>query len=283
MIVNMNDVVGNDDILFLSLDALRYDVANEAYLEGNLPNLCRVLGWEKRHSPGNYTYAAHHSIFGGFFPTNLEYQKLEKREWLFANKKVGFKQKGDKNTFLYEGSSLVEGLERVGYRTICIGGVIFFSKIGGIYNVLPDMFQESYWNPKFAVTNPKSAREQVDFAINLLKKIDTDQRVFMFINFSAMHAPNYFYLDQYKPKRESEVSLKRNNLADYLDCVESQKAALKYVDQCLAPLFECMKKRNKTFCIALSDHGTCYGEDGFKGHHIGHEVVWTIPYKHFFL
>lgn len=282
MEVNMNEVVGKDDILFLSLDTLRYDVANDEYLKGNLPNLCKDGPWEKRHSPGNYTYSSHHSFFIGFFPSPIDYKPLNEREWLFLTKKTGLKSKGDGNTFLYEGSTFIEGLEKVGYRTICIGGVVFFSKIGGVYDVFPNMFQESYWNPRFGVTNPKSAEEQVKLAIKLLEKIDKNERVFLFINLSAMHGPNYFYLDKYKSE-DKKFNSNKNILASKLDCVESQGAALRYVDKCLEPLFEAMRKRNRTFCLAMSDHGTCYGEDGYEGHNLSHEITWNVPYKHFFL
>lgn len=281
MKVNMNEVVGKDDILFLSLDTLRYDAAEEEYLAGNLPNLCRDGGWEKRHTTGNYTYSAHHSFFIGFLPTPVNYQPLHEREWLFLTNKTGLRQNnGNSNTFLFEGTHIMEGLEKVGYKTICIGGVVFFSKIGGIYDVFPNMFQESYWNPKLGVTNPKSAEEQVRLAIKLLEEIDSSQRVFLFINISAIHGPNYYYLDKYK---NSQHQSNKNRIASKLDCVESQRQALKYVDQCLAPLFDCMKKRNRTFCIATSDHGTCYGEEGYEGHIVSHDVVWNVPYKHFFL
>lgn len=42
MNINMNEVVGKDDILFITLDTLRYDVANRAYEKGSLPNLVRM-------------------------------------------------------------------------------------------------------------------------------------------------------------------------------------------------------------------------------------------------
>ena len=70
--INVNDVIGNHDILFITLDTLRYDVAQQLYLQGRTPNLGRLLlpeGWEARHSPGNFTYAAHHAFFAGFLPT----------------------------------------------------------------------------------------------------------------------------------------------------------------------------------------------------------------------
>ncbi|MBP2655813.1 MAG: hypothetical protein H6Q73_3382 [Firmicutes bacterium] len=282
MIVNMNEVVGKDDILFLSLDTLRYDAAEAEYLAGTLPNLCRVGGWEKRHTTGNYTFSAHHSFFIGFLPTPVEFQPLHERDWLFLTNKTGLKQNAGGNTYLFEGANIMEGLAKIGYKTICIGGVVFFSKIGGIYDVFPDMFQESYWNPRFGVTNPKSAEEQVKLAIKLVKAAAPDQRIFLFINFSAIHGPNYYYLDKYKTSSGKYTS-NRNMIASKLDCVESQQAALRYVDQCLEPLFACMKERNRTFCIATSDHGTCYGEAGYEGHILSHDVVWNVPYKHFFL
>ncbi|MCT4542208.1 MAG: STM4013/SEN3800 family hydrolase [Vallitalea sp.] len=280
--INMNEVVGNDDILFITLDTLRYDVAQAEYLAGNLPNLCKDSGWEKRHTPGNFTYSAHHSFFGGFLPSPVEYVPVHKRELLFFMKNKGLKALKNDNAFLFDTSNFVEGLANEGYKTICIGGVIFFSKMNELCSVLPNMFEESYWKPRFGVTNPKSPEYQVDLALKKLKELDKDERVFLFINISAIHGPNYFYLDKYKNRTDAYDSSK-NILASKLDCVESQRAALRYVDKCLEPLFEYMRERNRTFCIALSDHGTCYGEDGYEGHNLAHEIVWNVPYKQFFL
>ena len=38
---------------------------------GRTPHLTRLLprGWEERHSPGSFTYAAHQAFFAGFLPT----------------------------------------------------------------------------------------------------------------------------------------------------------------------------------------------------------------------
>ena len=58
----MNHVVGSHDVLFLVIDTLRYDVATDEWRAGRTPNLGRVLpstGWEERHTPGSFTYAAH--------------------------------------------------------------------------------------------------------------------------------------------------------------------------------------------------------------------------------
>src|SRR5687767_7691314 len=70
----MKHLIGNSDILFLTLDTLRYDAAQEAWRTGRLKTLAPYLGadgWEKRHSPGSFTYAAHHAFFSGFLPTPI--------------------------------------------------------------------------------------------------------------------------------------------------------------------------------------------------------------------
>jgi len=87
-------------------------------------------------------------------------------------------------------------------------------------------------------------------------------RVFLFINIAAIHQPNWFYGAQQGP-----------------DTLATQTAALVAVDQALQPLFQYLKQRAPTFAIVCSDHGHAYGEDGYFGHRLGHEVVWTVPKK----
>lgn len=65
-------LVGTHDVLMVTLDTLRYDVAVEALAAGGTPLLARVLPegkWEERHSPATFTYAAHQAFFAGFLPT----------------------------------------------------------------------------------------------------------------------------------------------------------------------------------------------------------------------
>lgn len=57
---DMNTIVGSHDLLMITLDTLRYDVAKLE--EENCPNLCGSGSWEKRHTPGSFTYAAHHAF-----------------------------------------------------------------------------------------------------------------------------------------------------------------------------------------------------------------------------
>jgi arylsulfatase A-like enzyme len=88
----------------------------------------------------------------------------------------------------------------------------------------------------------------------------------LFLNVSALHQPNRHYLP---------------GAAE--DCLESHAAALAYVDSQLPPLFDALRRRGDTLCVLCADHGTAYGEDGYHGHRLGHEVVWTVPYAELLL
>ena len=257
---DMNQIVGKYDILFITLDTLRYDVAQQLFEQGKTPNLAQVLpktGWEKRHTPGSFTYAAHHAFFAGFLPTPIT-PEIHPR--LFAVKFEGSSTTTE-NTYVFNNDNIVNGLADIGYRTVCIGGVGFFNKLTPLSKVLPSLFQESYWSRELGVTDINSTENQFNLAKKILQTTPLDKRLFLFINISAFHQPNYFYLNDTKQ-----------------DSIASHCAALEYVDSQFALLWKTLKKRNPTFCILCSDHGTAYGENGYNGHRISEPIVWTVPY-----
>ena len=50
--LNARELIGTHDVLFVTLDTLRYDVARDALAAGQTPNLEAVLPegrWEVRH------------------------------------------------------------------------------------------------------------------------------------------------------------------------------------------------------------------------------------------
>ena len=264
--VDMNQVVGSHDILFVCLDTLRYDAAMEEQENGGTPVINRYGPWIKCNAPGNFTYPSHHAMFAGFLPSPVEPTPLTKRELLFFPRNIGMGRAAPPMSFAFEGSNFVEGLASVGYATICIGGVAFFDKRSDIGRVFPSMFQQSYWRPAFGCGVKESPDHQIGFALKKIRSMAPDQRVFMYINIDAIHYPNAFYL-------EGETQ----------DSVETHRAALRYVDARLKGLFEGFAARHKTFVILCSDHGSCYGEDGYLFHGFNHPVVNTVPYKHFFI
>jgi hypothetical protein len=266
---DMRTIVGSHDILLVTLDTLRYDVAVELAAVGRTPHLSAVLPdgrWERRHAPGSFTYAAHQAIFAGFLPTPADPGGPHPR--LFAASFAGSESTAG-TTFVYDTPDLVSGLAAVGYRTVCIGGVGFFNKQGPLGSVLPGLFQESHWAPEFGVTSPTSFESQVAAAERVCAEHPAEQPLFLFLNASALHQPNWFHLP--------------GATREHGDDRDSHAAALEYVDRHLPRLFAAMRRRRPCFAIVCSDHGTTYGEDGYTGHRIGHEAVWTVPYAQFTL
>ena len=267
MDMDMNRVVGTHDILMLCFDTLRYDVSKAEEAAGGTPVLNSHGGlWEKRHAPGNFTYPSHFAIFAGFLPSPAEPHSLRSRKWLFFPVQAGTGRIPPKGSYPFTEATFVQSLANKGYETICIGGVNFFSKRNELGRVFPGYFTKSYWLPIFGCTAPDSTEKQIDFALKKLENYSADKRIFMYINFSAIHYPNCHYV---KGKTKDDK--------------ESHAAALRYIDSQLPRLFEVFQKRADTLVIALSDHGTCYGEDGYEYHCISHETVYTVPYKHFIL
>jgi hypothetical protein len=263
MMFNANQIVGSHDMVFITLDTLRYDVAEGCLARGWLPNLESVLpegGWERRHSPASFTYAAHQAFFSGFLPTP---ETPGPHPRLFAARFAG-SETTTADTFVYDAPAWVEGLRAAGYYTVCIGGVGFFNKKTPLACVLPDLFEASFWNPELGVTSVTSSEKQVAIAAGLLEEVPSERRTLLFINISAIHQPNHIF-----------------SLDARQDSPATQAEALRYVDRCLPPLFEASRRRGPSFWIVCSDHGTAYGEDGYQGHRLAHPVVWTVPYAHF--
>ena len=260
MAPDMNQIVGSRDIVFLTLDTLRHDVAVEEEKEGRTPHFSALFpkGWEKRHSPGNFTYSAHHAFFAGFLPTPADPGAPAER--LFAARFEGSETTGP-NTRVFDTGNIVAGLHECGYHSICIGGGGFFNQSTPLSKVLPGYFDEAHWTRDLGVTDPDSTAHQFALAAHRIHEISTARRVFLFINISAIDQPNCHYLD-----------------GATTDSKDSHAAALRYVDSQLPVLTDALRERGPAFLIACSDHGTLYGEDGWTGHRIGHENVYTVPF-----
>ena len=163
--VDMKQVVGKQDILFICLDTLRYDAARMEEEAGGTPVLNQFGSWERRQAPGNFTYPSHHAMFAGFLPCRFDAKSLADREMLFFPKQIGMGNKVPEGAFGYSGSTVMEGLRKAGYDTWCVGGVAFFDKRTDLGRVFPGYFEKSYWNPSFACPVKESTKNQVDFIL----------------------------------------------------------------------------------------------------------------------
>jgi hypothetical protein len=253
-------LLGSHDVLLITFDTLRYDVAAELAESGELPFLGSILPggrWERRHTPANFTYAAHHAFFAGFFPTPVAPGPHSRP---FAVAFPGSETVGEE-TCVFDAPTIVEGFTAAGYHTLCIGGVGFFNRRSALGRVLPGMFAESHWCPEFGVTDPDSTANQIRFACERLADLPPDRRVFLFLNVAALHQPNRFYVP---------------GAAE--DTRATHAAALRYVDGQLPPLFAALRARAPLGAFLFSDHGTSYGEDGYRGHRHNHVTVGEVPY-----
>ncbi|GAA5130939.1 STM4013/SEN3800 family hydrolase [Luteolibacter yonseiensis] len=257
---DMNQLLGTHDLVWVVPDALRFDVAEREMRNGGTPNLAALFpsGWEKRHSPGSFTFPAHQAFFAGFLPTPAD--PAADRQRLFAARFAGSETAGA-GTVLFDEPDIVHGLEARGYHTLCIGGVGFFNRQTELSRVLPGYFAESHWSEETGVTHPDSARIQFELAARRLGEIRVDQKVFLFVNLSAIHQPNRHYIP----------GAREDNLATHA-------AALREVDSRFPILLEALKSRGPVHLLVFSDHGTLYGEDGFTGHRFGHPDIYTVPY-----
>ncbi len=251
--------IGVSDLLLMTFDALRYDVAEQALHAGRTPFLRGLINhWEPRHTSGTFTYAAHAALFAGFWPTPIAPGPHPRP---FALKFAGSRSI-DRNTCVLEGDNIVSGLRSRGYQTVCIGGVGYFNKLNPLGNVFPALFEESHWRPEFAVSEVHSTREQVQQAVESINAASVEKPLFLFVNLSALHSPTHIYVK-----------------GATIDSVETQAAALAYVDQQIPPLFTALARRRRGgVAYLMSDHGTLFGEDGYTGHRIAHPRIWEIPY-----
>lgn len=258
-------LIGTHDVLLVTLDTLRYDVAARCLDEGRTPHLAAVLPggrWEQRHTPGSFTFAAHTAFFAGFLPTPAAPGRHPR---LFALQFPGSETTTD-DTAVFDAPDIVCGFRGVGYHSICVGGVGFFNKLSPLGCVLPGLFDESHWSPELGVTDPCSTENQVNLALDRVATLPPSRRVFLFLNVSAIHQPNRFYLP---------------GAAE--DTLDTHAAALEYVDGQLGRLFNRLRHHRPWLVIICSDHGTAYGEDGYTGHRLAHPVVWDVPYAEFVL
>ncbi len=263
--LDVNALIGTHDVTLVTLDCLRLDVAREALALGETPNVAALLGeagWEARHTPGSFTYAAHQAFFAGFLPTPA---RPGRHPRLFAARFAGSETTA-RHTFTFDEATLPEALAARGYHTLCVGGVGFFSGRTALGAALPALFAERHWSPAMGVTGARSAEFQFRRVARSLEALGSDQRAFVFVNVSATHPPTV----QYLPGETREST-------------RTQGAALRSVDAELPTLLDALRRRGPGLLVICADHGTCFGDDGYWGHRVAHPAVWTVPYAELLL
>jgi hypothetical protein len=264
-VINANEVVGKRNILFITFDSLRFDVARASLLAGMTPNLGRVLPggrWEERRTQGSFTLPAHMAFFSGFLPVPSGPDRPMRLFACRANRGTTIGER----TYVFNAPNIVNGLAGLGYRTVCIGGVGFFSGETELGRVLPALFQEAHWSPVTGTDCEDSTHHQVNIALEALRTQQGERPMFVFVNVPATHTPHHSYL-----------------VGASKDSWESQCAALSYADGQLGRLFDVLPHHGPWLVLMCGDHGEAFGEDGHSGHGIAHPAVWSVPYAELLL
>jgi len=254
------------NVLFVTLDSLRYDAAVAAQVAGLTPALTAALPggqWEERRTPGTFTFPAHQAFFAGFLPKPALVEQPP-RLWEVqppAGKPV------HKTSYVFKAGNILDGFTRLGYRTVCVGGVTYFSSETPLGSIFPAMFQQAYWKPEFCSPEKDSTRHQVDCALDVLTEQPEGQPLFLFVNVSATHVPVHHYL----PNDQDQ------------DTWDGQVAALSYADGHLGRLLDALPRFGRWLVVICADHGEAFGDDGYTGHGIAHPAVWTVPYAEMLL
>lgn len=263
MTATFKEAFGHRDLFLITLDALRYDVAAEAFAAGRLPQLAALSpsGFERRQTPATFTYAAHQAFFAGFLPSPLSSPSPDSdHERPFAMHFAGSRTVG-KSTLVLDAPCLVTACRAAGYHTICIGGTGFFNPAAPLGAVLPARFDEAHWSREMGVSSRTASARQFGLAAERLAALAPERRAFLFVNAAATHPPTRIFV---RGAREESAA--------------TQLAALVDLDRHLGVVVNALRRRGGAVGIVCSDHGTCFGEDGRHGHRFAHESVWTVPY-----
>ena len=251
--------------LMLVYDSCRYDVLVSAKTPV-LDTYCKIY---RAQAPSNFTYASHQAFFVGILPNTTDFIPYYNR---FNKQLIGLNNVGEGQVVRYalqkydSDWNLLEGLRARGYQTIGAGAMNWFrqkSLISGF--------------DKFLFTGT-DADAQIDF---LLNTININLPFFGFINFGETHAPYFF---KGKPERcPEDVRARRmewppkeqgptgsQNIA-----FKCQKSAAEFLDTRIARLFKHLP--NRTIVILTSDHGDCFGENGYWGHGLNHPKILEVP------
>jgi membrane-anchored protein YejM (alkaline phosphatase superfamily) len=257
------DVQHEKSILFITLDSCRYDT----FFSSNTPNLSAVGPLHRAMAPGNFTYGSHAAMFVGFTPgiaglqepfLNPKYGKI------FKITGAGFPGKGHEFLTL-EGSNLIVGLKRLGYKAFGSGAVGWFNPASETGQQLTRDFDDFYFSG-----NTFSLRKQLDWLSEKLNSIE--QPVFAFLNIGETHVP-YFY-EGAPWERSYNPCIPFSDKNDAAECRRRQQACLEFVDHNIGGLIEAFRNANTIIC---ADHGDCWGEDGLWEHGIHHQKVFEVP------
>jgi len=240
--------------VLITLDSLRWDVFNRAYLP-----FMKSFPYAKAYTHGTYTLPAHESFFIGKLPTTFK-GKFDTcarshrvpegtQQWRLNNP-----ESPGPAVVQLSGRNIVDGFNILGYKTLGTGAMEWFNHLKPAHIKAVDDFDEYYFNRT-------DAKGQVSWLNEYLNE-ESSQPYFIFANFGETHHP---------------FSYDGRGGIDYGDkerCLNAQAEAAEFLDTEVKRLISGMRNTDIIIC---SDHGECLGEDGLWGHSFYHQKVIEVP------
>lgn len=274
-----------DNIALITLDTTRFDSIAKA----KMPNLNKILEranagpFRRVYSHGTFTLPSHYAMLVyGRMPNNRKngegiYNDLLQCLWSTDKSKKCYYR-------IPAGApNIVKGFERMGYRTVGIGGTSWFNPRKPTSSFWArDFFSEFFYH--YNNTQYPVISAQVRIMSNLyLKKMSEKKKqpLFFFLNIREMHSPYSAGVIQCL----IEGIIEEQKCYEMKASPDIQGYCLDYVDQYWPTIFGMLPK--PIHVIITGDHGDCFQDcmaQGFpKGHGFFHEKVLEVPMIHFML
>jgi len=252
----------NINFIIITIDSCRWDTFSKA----SMPFLKSKTTFRKAYSQGTYTLPAHKSIYQGIFPSVNEdipyYNRFSKAIFRIAHRSVNA---NSLITFKGGTTDIISGFKNEGYYTFGIGAMEWFK-----HPELTANFDEFHYTGIDAIN-------QVNLFFDITGKLE--KPFFSLINFGETHEP-YEYGKYIKPNLQSRARMRAFQDFGYLKTdYEKQVKSCEYLDSIFKLLIEKIETQFKlgTVVVVCSDHGDCFGEDGFYGHGFYHEKIMEVP------
>lgn len=267
----------DSNFVLITLDSCRYD----SYTKASTPNLDKYGEPHLVYSQAWYTLPSHMAMFTGTLPFNLKdkgyYNKFEDRFFrlkggdlidhpsgnindptssLYGSRKfkVVYKMDAEKH------HTIISAFNHLGYETIGIGGVRWFSPQYATTKVLRQDFQTFWYEASKATPYIYNSWEnQIEALKSILNKNDSRKK-FIFINVPATHHPYQRATEilGYSPKDQM-----------------AQIKQVEYIDEFFPEFIKLIPK--PAFVVIVGDHGDCFGEGGLWGHGSFHPILLEVP------
>jgi hypothetical protein len=260
----------SESYLLVTYDSCRFD----AYQEARTPVLDTHATARQAWAQANYTYASHAAMFQGHLPHVFAeepyYNRYVNQLWRIENPRSA------KAHVLLppDSSSIIDGFNQLNYFTCGTGAMHWFRSKK---NHLRWDWQAWKWTGT-------DARQQVDWIKDELSS-RPDQPFFAFINFGETHFPYEFDGQSGVENRSEARSLRRRGFAAEgeehafdEDMWRLQVASTEFLDERIGDLLDFYGETGRRVKVVMcSDHGECFGEEGFYGHGFYHPKVLEVP------